>query len=286
MSYMHIQNLYQQQDILFYKECYALEKIHGTSAHIKYKHPDITFSAGGSKHESFVSLFDQEALKLAFEALGHPEVTIYGEAYGGKMQGMKETYGDHLKFVAFEVLIGDSWLAVPQAEEVVLKLGLEFVYYKKIPAILEAIDAERDADSIQAVRNGMGPGKIREGIVLRPLIEVTKNNDCRIICKHKRDEFAERKHVPVDPSKIEKIKDAQRVADEFVVPMRLEHVLQKLPHATGMEHTKDVIKAMMEDVYREGADEVEETQANSAAIGRATAKLWKAHVSKLNLQGE
>ena len=30
MGYMHIDNLYKDQRILQFKECYALEKIHGT----------------------------------------------------------------------------------------------------------------------------------------------------------------------------------------------------------------------------------------------------------------
>ena len=36
MSYMHIDNLYKNQDILLFKECYALEKIHGTSAGLEF----------------------------------------------------------------------------------------------------------------------------------------------------------------------------------------------------------------------------------------------------------
>jgi hypothetical protein len=30
MGYLHIDNLYKSQDILLFKRCYALEKIHGT----------------------------------------------------------------------------------------------------------------------------------------------------------------------------------------------------------------------------------------------------------------
>ena len=34
MAYLHIDNLYKNQEILMFKECYALEKIHGTSGTI------------------------------------------------------------------------------------------------------------------------------------------------------------------------------------------------------------------------------------------------------------
>src|SRR5690348_10996218 len=37
MGYLHIGNLYKTQDLLLFRECYALEKVHGTSAHITCK---------------------------------------------------------------------------------------------------------------------------------------------------------------------------------------------------------------------------------------------------------
>lgn len=174
MSYQHIGNLYRDQRILLFRDCYALEKIHGTSAHISWTdgRDNITgaetggvlqFSSGGSKHATFVKVFDEEALRTGFKAMGHPNITVYGEAYGGSQQGQKWRYGDKLRFIAFEVRIGEYWLAVPQAEDVVQKIGLEFVHYKKIPTDLEALDAERDAPSEQARRNGVTGDPPREG---------------------------------------------------------------------------------------------------------------------------
>jgi hypothetical protein len=32
MAYLHIENLYKARDIMLFRECYAMEKIHGTSA--------------------------------------------------------------------------------------------------------------------------------------------------------------------------------------------------------------------------------------------------------------
>src|SRR4051812_23692424 len=112
MGYLHINNLYKDQKILNFKRCYALEKVHGTSAHVKFsvdEHPDgidiynLTFYGGGEKHERFEALFDKAALLQRFEELGHREVTVYGEAYGGKQQGMSHTYGPDLKFIVFDV---------------------------------------------------------------------------------------------------------------------------------------------------------------------------------------
>ena len=273
-----------------FRECYALEKIHGTSAHFKFKPgapvrgDGIQFFSGGEKHEKFLALFDKAALLKAyaetFDAGTDRDVTIYGEAYGGKQQGMSATYGPNLKFVVFDVQVGESWLSVPQAEDVAKKLGQEFVHYVKIPTDLAAIDAERDADSVQAVRNGMGPGHKREGVVLRPLVEVVKNNGSRIISKHKRAEFAEFAHPPkvIDPAKIEVMKNAQAIAEQWSVPMRLEHILQELPHCVGMEHTQEVIKAMIADIRKEGKGEIVESKEVFSAIGKRTAEMWKKRV--------
>jgi hypothetical protein len=285
MGYADISNLYKAQEILLFKRCYAMEKIHGTSAHLSWNNGQLGFFSGGEKHEKFVALFDQEKLtETLMRNFGTDmKVKIHGEAYGGKQQGMSHTYGPNLKFIVFDVRVEESWLSVPKAEKVASDLGLEFVHYVEIQTDLAAIDAERDADSVQAIRNGMGPGKMREGIVLRPPIEVTMNNGERIITKHKRTEFSERVHVPKidDPAKLVVMTKAAEIAEEWMVPMRLEHILQELPHATGMEHTGEVVKAAIADVYKESKGEIVESKEVSAAIGRVAAKLWKQYVNRL-----
>ena len=75
----------------------------------------LTFSSGGEKHDRFAALFDAERLTASFLAAGHPAVTVYGEAYGGSQQKQAWRYGPTLRFVAFDVKIGETWLAVPEA---------------------------------------------------------------------------------------------------------------------------------------------------------------------------
>jgi hypothetical protein len=283
MGYLHIENLYKNQDILMFKECYAMEKIHGTSAHVSFKITPVGEHSGtvgffsGEQYDRFVQLFDQTVLLEKFLATGINNLIIFGEAYGGKCQGMSKTYGKDLKFVAFDVRVGEyCWLSVPDAEQVALSLGFEFVHYEKIPTTLEALDAEKLKDSMQAVRNGTGEGHMREGIVLRPLFEVKKNNGERVIAKYKRDEFRETETVrKVSPDRVQAITDAKKIAEEWVTPMRLQHVLDKLPHATGMEHTRDVIFAMLEDVGREADGEIMLGTDAKKSIGSRTAMLFK-----------
>lgn len=284
MGYLHIDNLYKNQLVLLFKECYVLEKIHGTSAHIRFAVPQIptgrviSFSSGGEKYERFKKLFDEAALLEKLEALGFPsdkDVTVFGEAYGGSQQGMSASYGKDLKFVVFDVQVGENWLNVPDADQVTQALGLEFVWYRKVDAKVGMLDELRDMDSPQAVRNGIGPGKKMEGVVIRPLVEMKLNNGARVIAKHKRDEFKETATPrSLDPEKLQKLQEANAIAHEWVTPMRLEHVLQKIPNH-GMETMRVIIDAMKEDVLRESQGEIVISDDAIKAICSRTSTLYR-----------
>lgn len=285
MGYMKIENLYRNTDIMAFRECYALEKVHGTSAHVQWSNGKVTLFSGGETHAKFAALFDVDALAEKFAAQEHPEdavVRIHGEAYGGKQQGMRKTYGPDTCFIAFDVRIGDVWLDVPKAEAFCTEFGIEFVPYEKVPTTKEALDAERDRDSIVAIRRGMGTGHIREGVVLRPPFEVRLNSGSRIISKHKRDEFREtRAPRDLDPEKLAVLKDAEAIADEWCVPMRLQHVLGKLEVGGTRLEMRDVprvIEVMVNDIYTEGAGEIVKSKDAARAIGHKTVQLFKRHL--------
>jgi hypothetical protein len=279
MGYLHINNLYKDQTILMFKECYALEKIHGTSAHISWDSAKkkARFFSGGESHERFVQLFDIDFLETKFsELFVTSNATIYGEAYGGKQQGMSGTYGKELKFIGFEVQVGELWLNVPSAESICKSLNIEFVDYVKVSTDLEALNFERDKPSTQAKRNGIVEDKIREGVVLKPLVEFRTNNGDRVIAKHKRDEFKETKTPrEVSPEQFKVLEDAKAIAEEWVTERRLQHVLDKLPQGINVESTRLVIEAMVEDVYREAKGEIVESKEVTKSIGAKTAALFK-----------
>lgn len=291
MGYLHINNLYKDQRVLMFKRLYAMEKIHGTSAHISYEGGTgaLTFFSGGEKYDNFIKLFDQDALKAKLAEYGFEKITVYGEAYGGKMNGQSWRYGKELKFVVFDVQIGENWLAVPQAEDVAKKLGLEFVYYVEVDSDLESLNAQRDADSVQAARNGVtdpqGRPITREGVVLRPLIELTANNGERLIAKHKRDDERETNTARMvkDPGHHQLLVEAEAIALEWMTETRLEHVLDKLkvdgvpPEISRMP---EIMKACIDDVLREAAGEIVESREARSCIGSRAAKLFRAYLQK------
>lgn len=321
MAYLKIPNLYKSDRILAFKSIFALEKVHGTSAHVRYKkyhseraesapedaaHPvpvpgtvdGITFFSGGAKHEDFVKLFgtiehvsdmlSDEKLPIlgkfreVFAADPEVDVTVYGEAYGGKMQGMRDTYGPDLQFIAFEVKINGHWLAVPQATAVVQSLGLEFVPWKMIEADRVMIDAERDAESLVAIRRGMGRDKKREGVVLRPPFEVTLNDGSRVIAKHKAVEFSEIKDVKVPkPEEAEAQAYATAIVDKYCTDMRFIHVYGKfgLEKPPIVEYTGEFIRAFTDDLVVECGDEITWTREVKRAVGAWAAAAYKKQVT-------
>ena len=301
MGYLHISNLFKEQTILEHDQCFALEKIHGTSSSIIFTRStteyvdnvgvksvgNFHYHGGGIPGEQFKNLFNVNDLQVKLSSLPGDKITVYGESYGGKLQAQSWRYGPDIKFCAFDVKIDDRWLPVPEAESMVLSLGLEFVHYVKIPTKLSDIDFWRDATSEQAIRNGVttrdGQWIRREGVVLRMLDESFDRRGNRIIAKHKRDEERETKtpRKVVDQAKAEMIKDARRISEEFVTVTRLQHVLDKIPGdpIVDMTRTKEVISAMLEDVHREGSGEFEPSNTVNAEIGKRTAQLLKQYLA-------
>lgn len=330
MGYLHINNLYKDQTVLMFQELYALEKIHGTSAHIAwtplapeaaaeevnahtdrvvghedhamlvvkdkqeqdYFFPDpnvhhgwlpgkLTIFSGGASVNLFEGMLNLKQIAEWCAPINQP-IAIHGELYGGSQQKQSWRYGSSLKFVAFDVHINQSWLSVPDAEDVVKKLGLEFVSYTRIKANLAEIDAARDAPSVQAKRNGVEGDVPMEGVVLRPIVEAATNHG-RIIVKHKRDEERETKtpRKVEDPNKLQRIAGAKEIAEEWVTETRLDHVLDKLPPGIGIDKTGVVIAAMTEDVIREAGLEIVDSKESRNAIAAKARELFHARVKKV-----
>lgn len=283
MAYLSIENLYRSkaQEILLFKELYALEKVHGTSANISWKEGKVSYFPGGESLSKFKSLFNEERLVKHFTELGHEEVVVYGEAYGGSCQKMSYMYGPELRFIVFDVFINNIWLDVPNMDEVATRLEQEVVPWRKIVCDLAAIDNERDRPSEVAVRRGFTEEHIREGVVLRPLVEMFNRYGERMIVKHKHEKFGERKtpQKVEDPSKLKVLTEATAIAEEWVTEMRLEHVLQKLPQGIGLESMQRVLQAMVEDVLKESTGEIVDSKEARNAINKKTVELFKKKVN-------
>ena len=293
MGYLHINNLAKDDKVLLFKEVWATEKVHGTSAHVSWN-PDqqrVVYFSGGASAENFRALFDEafeeRFMKLVDQNGKGVEVVVYGEAYGGKMQGMKLTYGNELRFIVFEVRIGCYWLSFDKVREIAKDLGLEVVPGKVIPATEEALTEYRNSPSEVAVLRGCQDNAdrfgnkppLREGIVIRPLVEMRTNDNSRVMAKFKNPCFSEResrKDAAFPSERKQEILKAEAAAKDFTTETRLEHVLDALGlKEPTLQDTPKVIKGMVEDILREGAGEVEDSKTLRREIGRISVKLFR-----------
>lgn len=305
MGYRKITNLQLDHPLFQFKEVYAAEKVHGTSVHLTLTRQGegwgMHIFSGGIKYPDFIFMMNSRyrvsELPGKLPALTDSQtrgITIYGEGYGGRCQNMGDVYGP-LNFVAFEVCkviqrpdpgrpdgsyLQEVWLDVPRAERFVTQLGLPFVPYERGPATLEWLDAQRNRPSEQAKRNGMGDDKIGEGIVVRAPIEVYDDNGGRFIAKYKREGFRETATArQLTEVEIQALKDAEEIAQEWVVEERLNHVLSALVakgHSQfALRDTRLVMDAMIEDVSIEAVGKIEWSEAAGRAIGKRAAELFK-----------
>ena len=280
MGYYEIPNLEKDGRILNFKSVYALEKIHGTSAYISFLGSSIIFSPGGASYKEFRELFNEEKLTSSYQKLGVSKgmvVAIYGEAYGGKEQGMRKVYGDKLKFICFEVKFNDSWLNVPSAESLVKSLGLDFVHYDKVETNMAMLNELIESSSPQGILNGMPP-HIREGIVLRPLEELYLSNGKRIIAKYKSDNFKPNTKKEKTQRELALHTACEAVSQEIVTWGRLLRVIKKLKSVykeLDIKSTPIVCRAMYEDIASNANTDINETPLFKKAVGKITAEMYK-----------
>ena len=297
MGYASISNLYADTRILEQPECYALEKIHGSSAHLHYvpaggdpapgsrgtrlATDDATLVMfSGAQQPAFEKLFNTGHLLNVFGLMGVP-VKVHGEIYGGKVQNGTWRYGPELRFVVFDVNYNGEWLTIPEAEAVTKLLGLEFVHYVRIPTQLPLIDAMRDATSEQAIRNGVttkdGPFIRREGVVLRPIEEKPDYRGDRICAKHKRAEERETKTIrEVNTEKIALKQAAREIAEEWVTENRIKNARSHHSETEWvLTNMRNLIRYVHDDVYKEAGSELTQTPETSKELCSVAAKLIK-----------
>lgn len=114
------------------------------------------------------------------------EVRIYGEGFGGNIQGkMGKGYGD-FDFIVFDISIGGMYLDYEVAKEIVERLGLKMV---PLVGVMTLSEAE------EYVKNGFksfisqDKNLDAEGLVCRPLMRLFNNKGERIITKIKTCDY-------------------------------------------------------------------------------------------------
>lgn len=119
---------------------------------------------------------------------------LYGEGFGLGIQKMGQHYGAHQDFVLFDVLVNDAdtpgktwWLERRNVEDVATKLDLPVVPIIGEGTLFDMVRMVREGFPSQwGGEHGSFPA---EGIVARPVVELTDRAGKRIITKLKHKDF-------------------------------------------------------------------------------------------------
>lgn len=173
------------------------EKVDGTNIRIMYSNGELSF--GGKTDNAQIptklvnrlnELFKVQYFYSLFQAIEqddgweYPEVCLYGEGYGAKIQKGGSNYiPNGVDFVLFDVKIGEWWLKREDVKYIADKLGIMVV----------PIIGHSSLDSmVSFCRNGFKSqwgDFIAEGIVARPTVELRDRAGHRIITKLKYKDF-------------------------------------------------------------------------------------------------
>lgn len=126
-----------------------------------------------------------EAEELFEQKFGETEVTLYGEGYGRKIQGVGSLYiPDGVSFIMFDVMIGGVWLKREDVEYIATCFGVDVVPIVGEGTIAEAVEYVKTHE--KSVISEKAP---MEGIVCRPKVELLDRMGRRVIVKIKRRDF-------------------------------------------------------------------------------------------------
>ena len=176
------------------------EKIDGTNIRVCYYSNPLcqavefkgkTDKAEMPKHllERLQELFPPEKLRALFPLSEEaPDVCLYGEGYGYKIQKGGKYFPDNPKqvdFILFDIKIGNTWLKREDVEEIARQLNIRVV-----PIMGEGtIDKAIECMTGQGFYSMFNDAYLAEGVVLRPKIELLDRRGHRIIVKLKHKDW-------------------------------------------------------------------------------------------------
>lgn len=112
------------------------EKVDGTNIRIHWDGHDITFGGRTDRAQIpadlmnyLIDTFKNDATEELFEQkFGDSDVTLYGEGYGNKIQGVGKLYRpDDVSFILFDAIVGDIWLKRESVEDIAKAFGIDAV---------------------------------------------------------------------------------------------------------------------------------------------------------------
>lgn len=129
-----IEGQYSEPEFGNIKRWHVEEKIDGTNVRVMYKEGKVCFGGRTDDSQMPVSLmfylqetFTEYSLSKAFASvvdLSYPNVILFGEGYGPKIQAGGGNYRKDVGFILFDVLVGDWWLQRSAVKDIADKLSI------------------------------------------------------------------------------------------------------------------------------------------------------------------
>lgn len=179
------------------------EKIHGTNCRVgviegawmagskglRRKRPEGDAFAGSTYWYPFAL----PEVRGLLEALGaaHRQVILFGEVYGSKIQSLHYGHKGRLGFRAFDLLVDGVYLGWPELQARCAAHGVETVpVVAELPFALAQVRALSGGRTLVMDGDRDGEeGHLREGVVVRPLIERRHPAVGRVILKYVSDAY-------------------------------------------------------------------------------------------------
>lgn len=199
-QYTHIDNLRHFPDLIGSNELVVVtEKLHGTNSRIGII--DGQWMAGSHKVRRgegdalYWSPKSQPGVEVMITALAkyHRQVVLYGEILGSDVQSLDYGYEGDEGYAAFDLMVDGRYLDYPMFYEVCM--------HYTVPMVPELAISCMDFDTIRKLANGKTlarmtdpdcaaqPTHLREGVVVKPLIERSDPRIGRVILKYVSDDF-------------------------------------------------------------------------------------------------
>ncbi len=174
----------------YLKDCqwYFTEKVDGTNIRVMWDGTEIRW--GGKTNNAQIPTFLITKLQglfpvSKFQGIFPEPICLYGEGYGAKIQRGGGNYiPNGCDFVLLDVRIGDWWLQRKDVENIASRLNISVIPIIGNGGLMTAVDmAEKGFNS----QWGNFPA---EGIVVRPMVELSTRSGHRIIGKIKSKDFS------------------------------------------------------------------------------------------------
>ena len=183
---------WRDETVKFLSDCDWIftEKVDGTNTIVYWDGHAVSFGGRTEKAQIPNELLDvlnatfgtNEAEELFEQAFGEKEVYLYGEGYGGKIQG-GAGYGRETSFILFDVMINGNYQEREWVEKTARMFGVDVVPIVLIGTIQNGIDFVKTHPKSTLGNTDM------EGVVGRPRVELLDRRGRRIIAKIKWRDF-------------------------------------------------------------------------------------------------